>query len=175
MLSLDCFVVSGQKSKVNTTSVDDLEHKAIYFALPLGMDFDQYKAMYNVKNYLAEIYNRGSQYIDFDCVVIAYPTSEQAEKLTMMKLPVDHESIELNRRHAEAVAKMIQSYGLRTVFTTEQFIHLKGDRRAWDLDVRKDKIPDWKFIFFKKEKEPTMLPNVLVTREEVQHYFEISK
>jgi hypothetical protein len=161
------------KTKFNATSIDDLEHQAIYFALPLGMDLDQYKAMYNLKNYLSEIDSRRLEYIDFACVVIAYPSSEQIEKLSMTKLPVDHESIEVNRRHEQVLAKMIQSFGLRTEFTPEQFIYFKGDRGSWDLDVRKDKIPDWKFILFKKDKEPTLLPNVLVTREEVEHYFEI--
>lgn len=66
---------------------------------------------------------------------------------------------------------MIESNGIRTLTPTGQFLRFIGKNRTWDLDIRKDTFPDWKFILFNKEKEPMVLPSTSVTVEEIEQYF----
>ena len=44
-----------------------------------------------------------------------------------------------------------------------------------DLEIRRDSVPGWKVILFKVSKDPIVLPNVLVTTEEVETYFDVSE
>jgi hypothetical protein len=174
LISIALWGCPGKKSESIATTMDSLENESVYFALPLGMSLDQFKAMHKVENYLAETDETTGEYIEFDCAVVVYPTSEEISKLRTI-LKTDDESIEVNRKLSESAASMIRSYGLKTVNTTGPYITFKGEKGVWTLDMRKDSLPSWKFILFKTSKDPTVLPNVLVTRDEVLTYFELSK
>jgi hypothetical protein len=153
-----------------------MKDASIYFTLPLGMTLDQYRAMYKLENYRSEVNQDKIGYIEFDCAVISSPTPDEVGEM-------DQESIDTTKKYLELVAEMIQSYGVQTISTTEQFVNLKGDQGVWELDLKKHSIPDlkkhsnpeWKIILFKITKEPIVLPDVLLTRGEVETYFEISK
>jgi hypothetical protein len=157
-----------------------MKDQGFYWTLPLGMTLDQYKAMYKLENYRSETAQDKIDYVEFDCAVISIPSSDEVDDM-------DQESIAASTKHLEMIVRMIQSYGIRTLNTTEQYISLRGEMGVWELDLKKNSLPpwlkmlkmnsfpEWKVILFKVKKEPIVLPDVLTTRDDVESYFEISK
>jgi hypothetical protein len=174
IISIAVFGCSDKKREPIETTMDSLENESVYFALPLGMSIEQYKAMHNLERFLAEPDQTAADYIDFDGAVAISPTTDELEKLRTI-LSEDDETIEVNRKLSESAAEMIRAYGLKTISTTGPIISFKGVKGIHTLDMRRDSIPSWKFILFKTSKDPMLLPNVLVTRDEVEAYFELPK
>jgi|GEM_PF-5798567 len=154
-----------------------MKNQGIYWALPLGTTLDEYKAMYKLENYRCETPQFGTDYVNFDCAVISSPDSDQLGDM-------DPEIISAAKNNLEMVTRMIRSYGIRTINTTGQYINLKGDKGVWELDLKKnslprdlrmDLFPEWKVILFKVTKEPIVLRDVLITKHDVENYFEIAK
>jgi hypothetical protein len=166
VLALSCLKKEG---KVSDECIDIIKSDSFYFALPL--DAGQYKARYRLENYLAQVMDSNVQTIDFDCAVVINPTNSQIGQLKeILKVDFD-ETIRINTRHSEAGCCIIESHGIPTLNATGQFLRFIGEDRTWDLDIRKDTLPDWKFILFKKTKEPMVFPSVAVTLKEVEQYF----
>jgi hypothetical protein len=153
--------------------MDSTENEPIYFALPLGMSLEEYKAMSDIKSFQSAIDMSQHEFIDFDCAVIVSPAFEEVEALRTM-LGSDDESIEINITHSKTISKRIELYGIKTIPTMERFIIFKGEKATWKLDMRRDSISAWKVILFNKAKEPIVLPNILVTKDDVEQYFETS-
>jgi hypothetical protein len=131
----------------------------------------QHKAIYRLENYITQIADSQAQTIDYNCAVGVNPTDEQFDMLQEILGQDFDENKNINIRHSEAVSCMIESYGIRTLTSTGQFLRFVGKNRTWDVDIRKDTFPDWKFILFNKKKEPVVLPSINVTVEEIEQYF----
>jgi hypothetical protein len=166
LLALSCLKKEG---KVSDACMDIIKSDSFYFALPL--DEGQYKARYRLENYLAQVIDSGVQRIDFDCAVVINPTNGQLDQLKEILQHDFDENIRINTRHSEAVGCIIESHGIPTLNATGQFLRFIGADRTWDLDIRKDTLAEWKFILFKKTKEPTVFPSVALTIKEVDQYF----
>jgi len=162
LLVLSC---SKQEAKLSDSCIDIIESDTFYFALPLD---GQHKVMYRLEDYLIQVIDSRIQTIDFNCAVVVTPTNKQIDKLRKDF----NENLEINTKHSEAVICMIESKGIPALAATGQFIRFIGKDRTWDLDIRKDTFPDWKFILFKETGEPVILPSLYMTIEEVEQYFE---
>ncbi len=149
--------------------MDIIESDSFYFALP---DYGQYKAMYRLEDYLTQVIDSSVQMIDFNCAVVITPTNKQIDELREILGQDFNENLKINTRHSEAVRCMIESKGIPALAATGQFLRFIGKDRTWDLDIRKDTFPDWKFILFKEKSEPMILLSLYMTIEEVEQYFE---
>jgi len=152
--------------------VDIIEADSFYFTLPLE---GQYKVMYQLENYITPGINVKVKTIDFNCAVVINPTYEQLDKLKEILGPDFNENLKINERHSDAVRCIIESKGIPIIVPTGQFVRFIGKNRTWDLDIRRDTFPDWKFILFNERMEPVVLPTVMVTMEEVEKYFGIEE
>lgn len=164
-------VVSCSKKEVLSDSCKDIiESDSFYYVLPLNDR--QYKEMYRLENYLTQVADSTIQTIDFDCAVVVNPTNERIDELKAMLGQDFEENIKINTRHCEAISCMIKSRGIQTLTATGKFIRFRTKNRAWDLDIQKDTLPDWKVILFKEEKAPVVLPSLGLTMEEVRSVFQ---
>lgn len=154
-----------------------MESDSFYYALPLPLDEFSYKSMYRTENYITERTDSKVQTIAFDCAVVVNPSEDQILNLKKaigddinIRNDIDKSTI-ISAKHSEAVRCMIESKGIRTLEATGQFISFVSEKRIWNLNVRKDSIPDWKYIFYKEGKEPLILPSLMLTVEDVEQYF----
>ena len=160
---------SKQDTKLSDSCIDIIESDSFYFALPLD---GQHKVMYRLEDYLTQVIDSRVQTFDFNCAVVVTPTNKQIDKLREILGQDFDDNLKINTRHSEAVSCMIESNGIPALAATGQFLRFMGKDRTWDLDIRKDTFPDWKFILFNERSEPLILPSLYMTIEEVEQYFE---
>ena len=170
--------ISGSSCTNRNTRIDDscaeiIESDTFYWTQPLNVP--AYKAMYRTENYLTEIDDSQALVIDFDCAIVVSPTDEQIAELKRTIGQGSDESVKISTRHCEAIRCMIESKGIRTFWPTRQFIRFETGTRTWGLDVRRDSFPDWKFILFKRGKDPVILPSLTLTIEDIDQYLLIAE
>jgi hypothetical protein len=156
----------------NTTSValeDSSSDEKVYTALSL----DEYKEMYNVQNYVTTNADKlRTEIIDFDCAILIYPTDEQIEEMRREMSEDDFYIIaDDNNWYQGTAIGLIDSLNIRMITASERYVMLKGHRKSWTLDIRKENSPAWNLIFFKTTKAPEVVSTVGLTIEQLREYF----
>ncbi|HEY8937547.1 MAG TPA: hypothetical protein VIM65_20115 [Cyclobacteriaceae bacterium] len=114
--------------------------------------------------------------IDHDCAVIISPTDKQIDEMIKANGEDNFATIadDFSYYQSEAMQKL-DSVGVKTTSSEKQYLKFAGDKGAWTLDVRKQDLPAWNIIFFKKNKTPEIISAIDLTAEHVKDYFEIKK
>ena len=149
-----------------------IESDSFYYAAPLPRMKEQFDAMWKLDNFLTTFNDSEIQTVDFDCVVTVNPTPKKLEELRKTEEGYFDEIERITTKHVEATRCVTESRGIKFVEANGQLIRFKAANQTWDLDMQKDKFSDWKFILFKKGKEPKIIPNVQMTFDEIDIYFE---
>lgn len=164
-------------SKTNHTSYKVQKEDTVSVKLDtVRKDIFDYESQFKLENYLTEelVDEKKITAIDFDCAILIYPTLKQIDE---MKKTEGEESFYIgaddsNWYHAMAI-DMIDSVGIRKITVSEEYLRLKGQNTAWDLDIRKSNLPAWNLIFFKQTKEPKIISTIDLNVDEIKDYFEI--
>jgi hypothetical protein len=137
---------------------------------------DEYKTLYDLQSYLTDADSANTETIDFDCAILIFPTEEQIER---MKKDYNEEDFYVvaddNNWYQAKAIDIIDSLGIKTITAKERYVKLKGENKNWTLDIRKDHLPCWNLVFFKRTKAPQIIPTVNLTPEKAREFFEISK
>lgn len=148
-----------------------IESDSFYYVTPPPEMQAQFEAMWHLDNFLTTSKDSEVQTIDFDCIVSVNPTNEKLEELRKIDEENFDETVRISEKHIEATRCVTESNDLKFIDATGQLIRFKTTNQTWDLDMQKDKFSDWKFILFKKGKEPKVIPNVRMTFDEIDKYF----
>jgi len=136
---------------------------------------DNYAAQFKLENYLVGEQPDVSkvQVIDYNCVVLIYPTHEQVEEMKKTEGEDEFYTIadDANFYQTRAI-QLLDSAGIKTAGTQKQFVKFLGSESSWTLDVRKKNLPGWNLIFFNKKKTPQPTAAVNVTYDSIKSYFE---
>ncbi|MBX2901716.1 MAG: hypothetical protein KF775_18850 [Cyclobacteriaceae bacterium] len=110
--------------------------------------------------------------IDFDCVILIYPSDKQIDE---MKKEYGEEDFYIiaddNIFYQGTAIGIIDSVGIKHVTVTKQFLRLNGKSKTWELDIRKKNLPAWNILFFKTTKEPTIISSIDLTKSHIIEYF----
>lgn len=158
------------KQDTLVANVDSISTEKVYTAATL----DEYKAMYDLQSYLIDVDSPNMEEIDFDCAILIFPTEEQIER---MKKDYKEEDFYIvaddNNWYQSKAIDIIDSLGVKRITANERYIKLKGEDKIWILDVRRDNLPSWNLIFFKRTKEPQIISPVDLTPEAARDFFEM--
>ena len=114
--------------------------------------------------------------IDHDCAVIISPTDKQIDDMIKLNGEDDFATIADDFSYYQSVAlQKLDSAGVKTESSEKQYLKFVGDKGAWTLDIRKQDMPAWNIIFFKKNKDPEIISAIDLTNEHVRDYFEVKK
>jgi hypothetical protein len=169
VLTLSC---SNRPMELSDKCKQIIESDSFYYVAPLPGMKEQFDAMWKLDNFLTTLSESEIQTIDFDCVVTVNPTPEKFEKLRKIEEEHFDETVRISTKHVDATRCVTESRGIKFVEATGQLIRFKTTNQTWDLDMQKDKFSDWKFVLFKKGKEPKIISNVQMTFDEIDIYFE---
>lgn len=151
-----------------------IESDTFYRAIPLVDRWEaQVDSIWKLDNFLITSNDSEIQTFDSDCVVTVNPTNERLDELRTVFDDNFDETVSIAARHTEAAKCVTESSGIQFFEATGQLVRFRGTNQTWDLDMQKDKLADWKFIFFKKGKEPKIIPNVMLMFDEIDKYFEL--
>lgn len=152
-------------AKVDSSTTED-----VYTVATL----DEHKGMYELKSYLTTVESLHKQTIDFDCVILIYPTEAQIER---MKNDYGEEDFYIvaddNNWYQQKAAEIIDSLGIKRIIASEQYLILKGENKTWTLDIRRNNLPSWNLVFFKRAREPQIISTVSLNMEAARDFFEI--
>lgn len=116
------------------------------------------------------------QTIDFDCVILVYPTAEQIEEIKKEEGEDDFYTIADDNNWYQGLAiEMVDSVGVKKEEASRQFIRLIGENETWTLDLRKKNLPMWNMVFFKRDKKPLIIQTIELTTDTVRDYFEVQR
>jgi hypothetical protein len=172
------FCCSKKESTADILAQDTLVAKTdsastdkVYMAATL----EEYKEMYyNLQSYLTDADSPNTETIDFDCAILIFPTEEQIER---MKKDYKEEDFYIvaddNNWYQSKAIDIIDSLGVKQITAKERYIKLKGENKTWTLDIRRDNLPSWNLIFFKRTKDPQVISTVDLTPEATRDFFEI--
>ena len=149
-----------------------IESDSFYYTLPVAEIQGEFDNLFKLDNFVITTVDPDIQTIDFDCVVTVNPTSEKLEDLRRTLEENFDESVSIATRHTNAARCVTELKGIRFVEASGQLIRFKTTNQTWDLDMSKDKFSDWKFILFKKGKDPEIVPNVILTLDKIDEYFD---
>jgi hypothetical protein len=164
-------------SKVDNESNTEVAHNSTMEKVYTAATLDEYQAMYSVQSYITTQEDESkTEMIDFDCAILIYPTDRQVEE---MKKAMGEEDFYIvaddNNCYQATVIDLIDSLNIMKVTANGTYLRLKGISESWTLDIRKDNLPTWNLILFKRSKEPEIAPTVGCTIEYVRDYFEIAE
>lgn len=173
LILMTCSGCSSVDNKPGVTLADSSAAEKVYTAASL----EEYKAMYSIENYIIKQEEESkTETIDFDCAVLIYPTDEQIEE---MKKTIGEEDFytvaDDNNWYQAVVIDLVDSLHIRKITANERYLKFKGLDGSWTLDIRKDNLPSWNLIFFKRTKEPEIVSAAGMSIEQVKAYFEIGK
>lgn len=122
---------------------------------------DDRKAMYDLGSYLTNADSLYTETIDFDCAILIYPTEEKIER---MKSDYGEEDFYIvaddNNWYQEKANEIIDSLGVKRIIVRGKYLRLKGESKTWTLNIRRDNLPSWNLVFFKRTKEPQVISTV---------------
>ena len=168
LLALSCI---KRPTELSDRCQQIIESDSFYYAVPLGETQGQFDAMFKLDNFLTTSNDSEIQTIDFDCVISVNPTNEKLDELRRILEGNFDETVSIATKHIEAAKCVTESKGIKFVEASGQLIRFKTTNQTWDLDMQKDKFADWKFILFKKGKDPEIIPNIRLTFDEIDKYF----
>jgi hypothetical protein len=114
--------------------------------------------------------------IDHDCAVIVNPTDKQIDEMIKLNGEDDFATIADDFSYYQSMAmQMIDSVGIKSESFEKQYVKFIGEKKSWTLDVRKQNMPAWNIIFFKKNKDPEIISAIDLTSNHVRDYFEVKK
>ena len=172
LLALGC---TKRPAELSDKCKQIIESDSFYYAVPIVEMEAQFDPMYKLDNFLTTSTDSGIETIDFDCLVLVNPTKEQLEELRKILETDFDETLSINYTHSEAAKCIAESKGIRSIDATERFIRFTTTNQTWDLDLQKGKFPEWKFILFKKGKNPEVIPNTRLTLDKIDQYFETGR
>jgi len=134
-------------------------------------DEDRYM---NLQSYITQADESKTQVIDFDCAIMVYPNEAQIKAMekTMSEEELATVADDYSWYQSQA-GQLIDSLHIKTVTAQQTYLTLKGENASWTLNVRKDNLPEWNLIFFKKTKTPQIVSAIDMTLEDVKAYFEV--
>jgi hypothetical protein len=168
LLALSC---TKRPTELSDKCKQVIESDSFYYAALIPEMQAQFDAMWKLDNFITTSSDSEIETIDFDCIVTINPTNEKLDELRKIEEESVDESIRISKKHIEATTCVAESKGIRFVEVTGQLIRFKTTNQTWVLDMQKDKFADWKFILFKKGKEPKIIPNIVLTLEKIDEYF----
>jgi len=114
--------------------------------------------------------------IDHDCAVIVNPTDKQIDEMIKVDGEDNFATIADDFSYYQSMAiQMIDSVGVKTESFEKQYVKFIGEKKSWTLDVRKENMPAWNVIFFRRDKDPEIISAIDLTTNHVRDYFEIKK
>ena len=132
--------------------------------------------MYDLQSYLTDVDSPNMEMIDFDCAILIFPTEEQIEGMKKDYKEEDFYIVADDNNWYQAKAiEIMDSLSVRQITAKERYIKLKGENKTWTLDIRRDNLPSWNLVFFKRTKEPQIISVVNLTAETTRDFFEISE
>ena len=147
--------------------------KSFYFALPL--DDGTHPAIYGLENYLLEDSHPNSEIIDFDCAIIVFPSDKQPQYLQEIEKDDFEETVQSNKEYYDMVREMIETSGVKAIPTKGEYLRLIGNLEEWNLTLRKDYLPQWNLIFFKRDQGPKIVPPAELGKEMITKYFNLGQ
>lgn len=163
---------SPSDKDVSNRTTDSLANEKVYTAATL----DEYKSMYAMESYQTQIDDSKAETIDFDCAILIYPIDVQIEEMKRTLGEEDFYVVADDNNWYQGIAiEMIDSVGIDKITARGQYLKLQGENKIWTLDIRKDNMPSWNLIFFKRTKEPQIIPTVDLTVDQIRDYFELAQ
>ncbi|MBS1507807.1 MAG: hypothetical protein JSS79_14285 [Bacteroidetes bacterium] len=143
--------------------------KSFYFALPLNED--AHRAKYGLESYLLDDFKPNSEIVDFDCAIIVFPTDKQLQHHKEIQQEYFDESVQCNRDYYDMIREKIETVGVKTISTRGEYLRLIGEKKTWNLTLRKDYLPPWNLVFFTRNQRPKIISPAEFGTELVASYF----
>jgi hypothetical protein len=160
----------SKTERVNNDVTNNLSVDSVYT--------NEYEQYLDLENYLvaSPIDSTQLQLITDDCVVLIYPSEAQIKKLMEENSEEDYATIadDFNFYHSLAIEK-IDSLHVKAISTSRPYLKFAGKETSWTLDIRKEGMPEWNIIFFKKEAEPKIFNAIDITTQDITSFFKLAQ
>ena len=151
-------------SKENQNEVTDSVALA-----PLEQAIDPFK----LESYLTTSQGDTSlmQMVEDNTAIFIYPTEAEVSEMEK-EYGEDFATIADDASFYQSESSMLMdSLGVKTIFTAKPLLQLRGKTKTWNLDVKKSGLSKWNLILFHTRKDPFIISTVGLDADTVKSYF----